>query len=149
MPRASAGPVTVPHYWPEHQDGYYTVQNPPVVNVWYTVIDEVDVDVMWLALRQNNGDAAAKNIEVRFTVDGVVYQTTFSVPHDADQYIYRQAYRSIDAIPGLAMGATLRNAGYTKGWKAQAFKFEVRITSPLGTDQAIRARAVADLDRGT
>lgn len=151
MPVASAGPVVippivVPHYWPRHRDGYVAVGNPPVLNQWYTVIDELDVAITWLTLRQNNTENAAKNLGVRFTVDGVVYQTTFSVPAASDQYIYRHPYRSVDTPPGLAMDAVMRNAGYTTQWRAQAFKFEARITSPLGTAQLLVARAVPELD---
>jgi len=149
MPVASAGPVATTHYWPRHTGAYQVAENPPTQNVWYIVIDEDDAELAWLIIRQSNTEVAAKSVQVRFTVDGVVYQATYNIPSHSTTYVYRTDLTAADASGGLAIDTVIRNAAYTVMWRGQAFKFEVRLTSIPGTNQWLIARAVPNLDEVT
>ena len=149
MPVACAGPVAVPHYWPRHHETHEVRQQPPVLNQWYTVFDEQDVEMTWFNVNQNNTEAAAKNIEVRVTVDGVVYQHTYGVPAASDRWIYRSLNKSTAFDHGMTIDTVARNPGYTTKWSGQAFKVEVRQTSAIGTAQLLLSRCVIGTDEVT
>ena len=140
MPVASAGPITAPHYFYEHLNTIEVRQQPPALNLWYTAFDEVDVSAIYIGLNQNNVEAAPKNVEVRFTVDGVVYQHTYNIPAAAERWLYRVNTIATGPDHGMAIDTVIRLAAYTDNWHGQAFKAEVRITSALGTNQLLLCR---------
>ena len=49
-------------------------QAPPVINTWYTALEVINTPtrLYWTKIRQTNGELAAKNVEIRITVDGIV-----------------------------------------------------------------------------
>jgi len=123
------------HYLDHDSD--YVAQIPPVQNVWYEVFHAYDVRLIWCTVFQLNDETAAKNIEVRWTIDGNVYVAPFSLAHNTYEWIFRTFERSLDAPPGLYHSAIRYNAAYFVDKRGQDFKVEIRITSALGTNQAL------------
>lgn len=137
MPVACAGPIAPVKY--AYLDHDINVVNPtPVVqNVWYTGIDDEDVRHIWCAVRQTNGEAAAKDFEVRWTIDGTPYFTGFSLANNALTYIFKNREPSTGGTKGLTSSATGFNpAGYVDK-RGQVYKTEIRLTSAPGTNQVL------------
>lgn len=117
---------------------------PPVLNQWYEVFHAYDVRLLWCLLYQTNGEAAAKNIEIRWTIDGTVYFNVSALTSGTGYYVYRDYTENFGGTVGLVTTANIVNAAYYVDKRGQDFKVEVRITSALGSAQAFSCRCVRE-----
>ena len=141
MPVAHAGETKYAYL--DH-DTDLVEETPPIQNQWYTVFDAEDVRLLWCVVFQYNDENDAKNIAVRWTVDGTVYLTQFISTTGVDYYVYRDAYPSAGGTFGLNMKPAMWNAGYYIDKRGHSFKVEVRITTALGTNQELTCYCVRE-----
>ena len=130
--------------WLQDHDTDEVNEAPPVQNTWYEVFDAEDVRLIWCEIYQTNTDIAAKDIEVRWTIDGNVYLVTVSLDDDTVNFIYRDRAPSAVGTAGLTSTPTEVNAGFNVDKRGLAFKVEVRMTSVPGTAQVLRCRCVRE-----
>lgn len=117
---------------------------PPVLNQWYTAFDALDVRLIWCRARQTNVETAAKDINVRWTIDGNVYFVNTTMDNNTWYYVFRYPNASTGGTLGLATGTPIENAGYHVDKRGQSFKVEVRIVSALGTNQTLECECVRE-----
>ena len=129
--------------WRDH-DSDVVNEAPPILNNWYPLFDAEDVSLIWCVVRQQNDETAAKDIEVRWTIDGNVYFTSDSLAHNSLEYIYRDHMPSLGGTFGLTASAAAQNAALRVDKGGQSFKVEVRITSALGTNQVLTCWCVRE-----
>jgi len=111
-------------------------QDPPTVDTWYPVLDgQIDCRLVFCAVRQINDEAAAKNLEVRWVLDGETFSAAFSADNDTWYYVYRVATSN-----ALAETASVVATGYYAARHAQLADVDVRITSAVGTNQELDGR---------
>lgn len=125
---------------------------PPTQNVYHTVIDEIIGCKFWLiCVEQNNDEVAAKNIDIRVTIDGEVTELIGTAMASSDLYHMHLAESDLvppvstlifsDAPPLDPFGfRTYQNAGeeqIVEALEMHAFKLEVRQTSAIGTNQTL------------
>ena len=141
MPRAHAGVVKY-HYQDHDSDQAY--ETPPVQNTWYEVFDAEDVRLLWCVMFQNNTEVAAKEIEVRWTIDGTVYFLSRSLAADTNEWIYRNRLGSTGGIAGLNYSAAEVNAAFNTDKRGHSFKVEIRMTDAPGTAQVLSCLCVRE-----
>jgi hypothetical protein len=124
-------------YWLQDHDTDEVNEAPPVINVWYTAFDAEDVRLIWCAITQHNDESAAKEIQVRWTIDGQVYWVADSVDSDAIKYVYRNREPSLAGTQGLVVSTSTYNAAYYVDKRGLDFKVEVRLTDAAGTNQTL------------
>ena len=129
--------------WRDH-DSDVVDESPPIQNEWYPVFEAEDVRLIWCVVHQSNTEVAAKDIEVRWTIDGTPYLVAFSLADSTFEYIYRHYQPSAGGVQGLWHVESDHTAGYFTDKRGQSFKVEVRITSPLGTAQRLRCYCVRE-----
>jgi len=130
------------HYL-DHDTEYVNVA-PPEQNVWYEVFTDEDVRLLLCVIRQTNTEAAAKNVQIRWTIDGNVYWCLIALAHNTLNYVYRDHNPSAGGAAGLTFAATWRNACFYTDKRGINFKVEVRITSALGTNQTLTCWCVKE-----
>ena len=130
--------------WLRDHDTDLLYEAPPVQNTWYEVFDAEDVRLLWCDIFQSNTEVAAKDIEVRWTIDGNVYFLSLSLADSTATYIYRGRSPSAGGTGGLASTGTEVNAVYHVDKRGLAFKVEVRMTSVPGTAQVLQCRCVRE-----
>lgn len=141
MPAASGSGVK--YAYQDHDTDVVSLA-PPTLNNWETVFDEEDVRLLWCVIHQSNDETNAKNVEVRWTIDGNEYLVAVALSDLTLNWIYRSYAPSAGGTAGLANSATEKNAcGYTDK-RGQSFKVEVRITSALGTNQTLSCYCVRE-----
>lgn len=129
--------------WRDH-DTDIVDELPPVQNEWYTVFDAEDVRLLWCRLEQNSDDVVAKDIEVRWTIDGNVYFVTFSLDDTTAEFIYRNYAPSVGGTQGLWHTTLEQQAAFYIDKRGQDFKVEVRMTSVPGVNQRLRCWCVRE-----
>jgi len=117
---------------------------PPVQNTWYEVFHAYDVRLSWCEILQTNTETAAKDIQIRWTIDGNVYFVQRSLANNTIEYIHRNRLPSTGGTAGLGYTATEVNANKYTDKRGQDFKVEVRIISALGTAQTLICRCVRE-----
>lgn len=143
MPEAHARHVEqVKYAWQDH-DADEVSEAPPVQNTWYEVFDAEDVRLLLCLVRQENDETAVKDIEVRWTVDGTVYVRASTLNHATNYWIHRAEDPST-AANELVASTSRYNAGFYTDKRGLSFKVEVRITSPVGTNQTLVCRCVRE-----
>lgn len=144
MPRAG-GTITEPAKY-AYQDHDADQANPaPVVqNTWYTVFDALDVRLLLCHFLQTNDETAAKDIEVRWTIDGTAYLYAGTISNNTPFWVYRNHALSVGGTQGLSISATVVLAAYWASKRGLAFKVEIRTTSVPGTNQALNCRCVRE-----
>jgi len=110
---------------------------PPILNQWYTVFDAEDVRLLWCTVIQTNNEYTAKNVEIRWTIDGNVYFWTAALVSHDENYVYRTQTPSTGGTNGLYIQLPEMNAAAHVDKRGHSFKVEVRITSALGTNQGL------------
>jgi len=121
----------------EHQGRLYQALIPPVKDQWYTPLDEDNARVYFINVYQENDEDAAKNIELKMTIDGVDYgAVSLSQTHDAFYYWYVARDTISETMFGGTAFANVEGGTYIEG---KHVKIEVRITSTLGTNQTLLA----------
>lgn len=131
-------------YWLQDHDTDIVTEGPPVLNQWYPVFDAEDVRLLWCAILQSNDEAAAKDVEVRWTIDGQVYLVIDTLASGVFDYIYRWFIPSTGGTTGLMNSATMINAGGYVDKRGLSFKVEVRIVSAPGTSQILICECVRE-----
>ena len=103
-------------------------QSPVVRNTWYTAFTAtVDTKVNFVAVYQENNGAAAEDVAVRFTVDGVVFEPVASVAqNDLTYYYWYITATSNGKLTGVT-NETL--AKIYESWQGLNWTIEVRQTS--------------------
>ena len=149
MPTAGGLIAALAHHWEEDHDSYEVDETPPVQNTWYEVCDEDDVRVIWCSVYQTNTEAAAKNVEYKWTIDGTVYFGSISLPDADTHYVYRNELPGAGGTAGLFIFTDRVNAAWYVDKRGHSFKAEVRITDAPGTAQQLRSRVVLEHDVAT
>ena len=130
--------------WLRDHDTDEVLETPPVQNTWYEVFDAEDVRLIWCWIYQSNTENDAKDIEVRWTIDGNVYFVAVALDDATPNYIYRIWTPSGGGTAGLASTATEANAGHYVDKRGLDFKVEIRMTSVPGTNQLLQCRCVRE-----
>jgi len=117
---------------------------PPVLNQWYEIFHAYDVRLLWCILYQTNVEAAAKNLEMRWTIDGTVYFGAIAAADSTVYWGFRDSVPSAGGTAGLGILGAILNSAYFIDKRGQDFKVEVRITSALGTNQTLMCRCVRE-----
>lgn len=141
MPAASGAHIK--YMWLDHDTDVVSLA-PPVLNQWYTVFHAYDVRLLWCTLYQVNDEAAAKNIEMQWTIDGNVYFGTFGPNNNTRYSTFRDWWESAGGTSGISFGIADYNAGWFVDKRGQDFKVEIRIVSALGTNQTLRCYCVRE-----
>ena len=139
MPRASGQKF---HYLDHDTDS--VDEEPPVQNTWYEVFHAYDVRLLYCMVTQKNDEVAAKDIEVRWTIDGNVYLRSLSHDDDTSNYWFRDTSPSTGGTLGLYASTTSLNASRYTDKRGHDFKVEVRMTSVPGTNQSLRCYCVRE-----
>ena len=58
-------------------DTTLNVIQPPIQNTWYTMFHDFNVRLIWCTLIQINDETAQHQVEIRWTIDGNVYDLSF------------------------------------------------------------------------
>lgn len=132
------------HY--DDHDTYRVNEAPPVQNTWYEAFDEEDVRHIWCTVYQTNDESAAKDVEVRWTIDGNVYFESLSIADNTTMYVYRDRVPSVGGTAGLVISASKLNAAFYTDKRGKSYKVEVRITSVVGTNQVLRSDNVIETE---
>ncbi|NVM22647.1 MAG: hypothetical protein HWN68_12820 [Desulfobacterales bacterium] len=108
---------------------------PPVQNQWYPLLPATeDIRLLYLVLRQTNDEVAAKNLEVRATWDGIIYNCVpFAFPDNTFRY-----WRLSGAWDQLISDAVIRHGGHWTDARGLLVSIDMRITDPIGTNQTLR-----------
>jgi len=128
--------------WLRDHDTAAVYETPPAQNEWYEVFHDQDVRLLLCEIRQTNTENDAKDIEIRWTIDGNVYFLSTSLDDATPGYIYRAAPPSAGGTSGLATSGILYSGAYRVDKRGLDFKVEVRITSLPGTAQTLRCWCV-------
>ena len=144
MPRAGGSIAAQTKYHYQDHDTDEVDMTPPVQNTWYEVCDEDDVRLIWCAVYQTNTEVAAKDVEVRWTIDGQVYLGMISLPDSDQSYVYRTEYPSAGGTAGLFIFTDRVNAAWGVDKRGHRFKVEVRMTSVPGAAQRLRCLVVLE-----
>jgi hypothetical protein len=139
MPFACAGKTK--YAWMDN-DTAEVYEAPPILNQWYTVVEDDDLRLLVFAMFQTNEENAAKDLEVRWTLDGNIY--LLQANEDAGLVVY--VSRNIEPS---GSGSELSTSVQWKNAMNQYLdkrclhgKLEIRITSALGTNQILNAKCV-------
>ena len=120
-----------------------------VTNTWYDggslVAAAKTYRVYYVAVRQSNGEAAAKNLEVELTIDGVVpyvYGGSCANQVFADAWLnhrdgYAQMASQVDSVTNRLVGA-----GGILPIDCKALGVRIRNISAAGTNQDLRAMII-------
>lgn len=153
MPRASAAYVAQVKYWRRHYPLAVLDQVPPVQNTWYTLLETVeDVWLAFVRVLQANDEVAVKNINMRWTADG---RTLTRQAGDLGQANNTTNWWSLQSntLDDISGSTTITPAGTAIDGGGPFFglsvKLEVRLTSVVGTNQTLRARAIYYLEEAT
>jgi len=117
---------------------------PPEQNTWYEVFDADDVRLLWQSIYQSNTEAAAKDVEARWTIDGQVYLGMISLPDSDQSYVYRTEYPSAAGTAGLFIFTDRVNAAWNVDKRGRSFKVEVRMTGLPGAAQTLTSNCVRE-----
>lgn len=139
MPRASGQKF---HY--QDYDSDVANEAPPVQNTWYEVFDAINVRLLLCRVRQINDEVAAKDVEVRWTIDGNVYLGVFTCLDTTWYYVWRTPTPSGAGTGGLSLTTTPSTATLYTDKRGLTFKVEVRMTSVPGTNQVLRCECVRE-----
>lgn len=119
-------------------------ESPPIQNTWYEVFHADKVRLIWCTILQSNTETDAKDIEIRWTINGNVYLLDKSVANVTTLFVYRTEVPSTGGTAGLTSASTRANAGFNVDKRGLDFKVEVRMTSVPGTAQLLRCRCVRE-----
>lgn len=105
---------------------------PPVQNTWYTVLNVASggCKPQWIRLFQTNDEAAAKNLDVEITVDGVLMVNSVAAAAKGFYYVYPVYWNQI-LVSAVGVATPFNLEGH-------AVRVRYRITSALGTNEEIQ-----------
>jgi len=119
---------------------------PPVQNTWYEVFHAYDVRHLYCVIRQVNDEAAAKTVEVRWTIDGNVYLANPALASNQINWVFRNYLPSSGGTGGLANSTAERMAAFYQSKRGKDYKVEIRITAALGTNQTLTCWCVRETE---
>jgi len=125
-------------------DTQYIEQIPPEQNNWYEVFTDEDVRLLLCVIRQTNTEAAAKEIQIRWTIDGNVYWGAVTAANNTLYYVFRDQQPSNGGTAGLSIATSWRNACFYVDKRGINFSVEVRLTSVPGTNQILNCWCVKE-----
>ena len=137
MPVAGGNIAEQVKYHYEDQPPSVVNEAPPVQNTWYPGIDDDDVRHIWCVVRQINDEVAAKDVEIRWTVDGNVYLAAFALANNTATWIFKNREPSAGGTTGLSTLGTSINAGGYADKRGQSYKTAIRMTGAPGTNQVL------------
>jgi len=142
MPRAGGSIAEQVKYHYQDHDTAEVKEVPPVQNTWYGEMEAEDVRHILCSAFQTNDEAAIKDVEIRWTIDGHVYFLAFSLPNNSRRLLARNHAPSAGGAAGLAQYDSMMNAGAYVDKRGHAYKTEIRMTSAPGTNQVLEMRDV-------
>ena len=137
MPRAGGNIAEQVKYAYQDHDTDLISELPPVQNTWYEVFHAQDVRLLYCVIEQTNTDTVAKDVEVRWTIDGNVYFLLRNLPNATLEWVYRDRLESLLGTQGLDNSATELNAVWHSDKRGLDFKVEIRMISVPGTNQTL------------
>lgn len=114
-----------PKRWLHDYDTDVVDETPPIQNTWYEVFDAEDVRLIYCKIYQSNDPTNARNIHVRWTIDGTVYYGGVNAANDTQYYVFRNYEPSTGGTLGLGVDVVLRNGAYYTDKRGLEFKVEV------------------------
>lgn len=109
-------------------------QAAPTQNLYYDVLAETHyVRLIYVNIYQNNDDVAAKDIQARITMDGVVSTCLITALNGTAYYLHLAP--TTDTTWSYNTGAY--NAAWTTDPRGHTVQVELRITSVNGTNQTL------------
>ena len=141
MPRASEA---CPKRWLKDYDSDVVDETPPVQNTWYEVFHAEDVRLIWCVVIQDNDETDAKDVEVRWTIDGNVYFRSYNLANVTLIYLIKDYAGSVGGTGGLGVNTDPTNAGHYVDKRGLDFKVEIRMTDVPGTNQRLRCWCVRE-----
>ena len=130
--------------WLQDHDSDVVDETPPVQNTWYENFDAEDVRLLFQQIYQKNDETAAKDLEIRWTIDGNVYFTAVAALDGTYYYVFREGAASSGGTDGLGTSTINYNAGIRTDKRGLDFKVEVRMTSVPGTNQRLLSNCVRE-----
>jgi len=130
--------------WLQDHDTDVVNEAPPVQNTWYEAFDAEDVRLLWCLIFQSNDETAAKDVEVRWIIDGTTYFVSTSLINNSNHHIFRYYLPSAAGTDGLLVSAAPRSAVHYMDKRGLDFKVEIRMTSVPGTNQILRGWCVRE-----
>ena len=144
MPRAGGNIAAQVKYHYQDHDTDLVSEAPPVQNTWYEAFDAEDVRLIWCQIFQSNDEAAAKDVEVRWTIDGTAYVLTYSLANQAAALVFRDYQPAPAGLQASLITTLWRNAGGYVDKRGHSFKVEIRMTAVPGTNQTLICRCVRE-----
>lgn len=141
MPKASDIALAQLIYLWKLQDKIYQKQDPPEQNTWYTLLDDELVRLIYVNMYQTSLEAAAIDVESRWTIDGVVLLGDDSLADDTNVYVHKYCESNLGENPTLELTISetlINSAGYV-ALIGHEVKLEYRITSIPQTIQVLWA----------
>lgn len=107
-------------------------QTPVVINTWYEMGSFSNVEVLMLAIDQDNDEAAAKNIEISLVIDGTTYTSSVGAMPSGGFYNVYVYFNG----GGWFLIATW------SAFKCKNMVVSMRCTSAVGTNQDLKMRVI-------
>lgn len=115
----------------------------PVQNTWYTVLEDEDVRLLWCRFEHINDDSDPQDMEIRWTLDThVFFQSAAGLNGGTPRWVYRNFQESAAGTQGLIITADEYNADKYTDIRAQNCKIEIRMTSAPVKNPAIHCWVV-------
>jgi hypothetical protein len=124
-------------YWLEDHDTAERILDPPVQFMEYEVLREINVRLLFFGFIQTNDEQAAKDIQIRWTIDGTPYLVTQTALHNTFYWVYRNVTPSSVGTLGLTSTTTEVNAGLHVDKRGLHFVIEMSMQSLPGTTQVL------------
>lgn len=137
MPRANVADIK---RWLTYYDDINDLQDPPVQNTWYTILDVEDVRCPYCFVIQVNDETAAKTIEVRIIADGLTNTPTFLCVNNTD-YWANYNWAAVWGLTTTQFQMMSHNTDQSEPLFARDLNIAVRMTDVPGTNQTLRTRA--------
>jgi hypothetical protein len=144
MPVAGGSIAAQVKYHYQDHDTDVVSQTPPVQNTWYTAFEADDVRLLYCRVYQKNDEGVAKNVEVRWTIDGTVYLVDWWLSDDFPMWLHREYAPSAGGTAGLVAELTRVLAMYYTSKRGQSVKCEIRMTAAPGTNQTLTMHCVRE-----
>ena len=122
-------------YWFKGHDTLRLRATPPDQGRWYPVFELSNIRLLWCAIIHYNLGVVAKNIEFKWTIDGVPFLGSALINESTAYWVYRATAPSEGGTAGLLVDSTRRNAGYNTDIRGMKIKIEVRMTSIPEADE--------------
>lgn len=131
-----------PKRWLQHYDSANLALAPPIQNMWRELLHALDCRLIQVRFHQENDETNPKTIEMRWTIDGVVFFFVIAMVNDTNRWAYRDHNLSLGGTFGITSQDSIINAGYYTDIRGLDLKIEIRITDAAGTNQKLNAWAV-------